>query len=135
LSSRVAMEKKPGVGRAEVEVLRFVADHPGVAVSTVAEHLFTTKGQTRTTALNTMERLRNKGFLRREKVEGVFQYFPAGGKVRLFEGLVDDFVETVLGGSITPLVAYLTNKVEVDEAQIEQLRQLLDKLEGDPHGS
>jgi len=126
------MKKKPGVGRAEVEVLRFIADRPGVAVSTVAEHLFATKGQTRTTALNTMERLRTKGFLRREKVDGVFQYFPAGGKVRLFESLVDDFVETVLGGSVTPLVAYLTNKVEADETQIAELRKLLEKLEDTP---
>jgi len=126
------MKKKPGVGRAEVEVLRFIADRPGVAVSTVAEHLFATKGQTRTTALNTMERLRTKGFLRREKIDGVFQYFPAGGKVRLFESLVDDFVETVLGGSVTPLVAYLTNKVEADETQIAELRKLLEKLEDTP---
>jgi predicted transcriptional regulator len=129
------MEKKHGVGRAEVEVLRYIADQPGVAVSTVAEHLFATKGQTRTTALNTMERLRKKGFLRREKLDGVFKYYPAGGKIRLFEGLVDDFVETVLGGSITPLVAYLTNKVEVDETQIAELKLLLEKLEGEAHVS
>ena len=129
------MEKKHGVGRAEVEVLRYIADQPGVAVSTVAEHLFATKGQTRTTALNTMERLRKKGFLRREKLDGVFKYYPAGGKIRLFEGLVDDFVETVLGGSITPLVAYLTNKVEVDETQIAELMLLLEKLEGEAHVS
>ena len=129
------MEKKYGVGRAEVEVLRFVADRPGVAVSTVADHLFATKGQTRTTALNTMERLRKKGFLRREKIDGVYKYFPAGGKVRLFEGLVEDFVETVLGGSITPLVAYLTQKVEADEAQVAELKRLLETLEGDANVS
>jgi BlaI family penicillinase repressor len=129
------MDKKHGVGRAEVEVLRFVADRPGVAVSEVAEHLSATKGQTRTTALNTMERLRKKGFLRREKLDGVFKYFPAGGKVRLFEGLVDDFVETVLGGSVTPLVAYLTNRVEADDEQIAELKRLIEKLEGDPHVS
>jgi predicted transcriptional regulator len=82
-----------------------------------------------------MERLRKKGFLRREKLDGVFKYYPAGGKIRLFEGLVDDFVETVLGGSITPLVAYLTNKVEVDETQIAELKLLLEKLEGEAHVS
>jgi predicted transcriptional regulator len=129
------MAKKQGVGRAEVEILRFVADHPGVSVATVAEHLLETKGQTRTTALNTMERLRTKGFLRREKVGGIYNYFPAGGKIRLFEGLVDDFVETVLGGSVTPLVAYLTKKVEADPSEIAELRRLLDKLEGDKDAS
>ncbi len=123
------MAKKQGVGRAEVEVLRFVADNPGATVASVGEHLQTTKGQTRTTALNTMERLRNKGFLRREKVQGVYRYFPAGGKVRLFEGLVDDFVETVLGGSVTPLVAYLGKKVKANPKEIAELKELLEKLE------
>jgi len=112
-------------------VLRFVADQPGVAVSEVAEQLFAAKGQTRTTALNTMERLRKKGFLKREKQDGVFKYFPAVGKVRMFQGLVDDFVETMLGGSVTPLVAYLTTKVEADDAQIAELKKLLEKLEGE----
>ena len=124
------MARKPGVGRAEVEVLRFIADKPGVPVSTVAELLFAPKGQTRTTALNTMERLRAKGFLRREQVDGVYQYFPVGGKVGMLEGLVDDFVKTMLGGSVTPLVANLTNKVEANEVQIAELRQLIEKLEG-----
>ena len=125
------MANKQGVGRAEVDVLRFVADHPGATVAEVGEHLMSTKGQTRTTALNTMERLRNKGFLTRKKVDGIYAYFPAKGKLRLFEGLVDDFVETVLGGSVTPLVAYLTKKVEADPNEIAELRRLLDKLEED----
>ena len=56
---------------------------------------------------------------------------PTGGKVRLIEGLVDDFVETVLGGSVAPLVAYLTSKVEVNGDQAAEIRRLLDRLEGD----
>jgi len=110
-------------------VLRFIADHPGATVAEVGEHLQETKGQTRTTALNTMERLRNKGFVRREKVKSVYRYFPNGGKVRLFEGLVDDFVKTMLGGSVTPLVSYLTKKAKPDPDEIEELRALLEKLE------
>ena len=123
------MAKKPGVGRAEVEVLRYIADHPGVAVSEVAEHLFLTKGQTRTTALNTMERLRTKAYLRREQVDGTFRYFAVDGKIRMLEGLVDDFVQSVLGGSVTPLVAYLTKQVELNPEEIAELRHIVDKLE------
>jgi BlaI family penicillinase repressor len=125
------MAKKQGVGRAEVDILRYIADNPGTTVASVGEHIQDTKGQTRTTALNTMERLRNKGFLTRKKVEGIFRYYPARGKLRLFEGLVDDFVETVLGGSVTPLVAYLTKKVEADPSEIAELRRLLEKLKED----
>jgi predicted transcriptional regulator len=121
--------RKPSVGRAEVEVLRFIADDPGATVTEVGDFLAETKGQTRNTALNMMERLRSKGFLRREKVEGVFRYSPAQSKGKLFDGLVDDFVDTVLGGSVTPLVAYLSRQVEVDDAQLAELRRLVDQLE------
>ena len=68
------MRLKPSVGRAEMEVLRYVADHPGVTVGEVGQFLAETKGQTRNTALNMMERLRAKGFLEREKVEGVLVF-------------------------------------------------------------
>ena len=123
------MRKKQGVGRAEVDILRFIADQGGATVAEVGEYIQETKGQTRTTALNTMERLRQKGFLRREKVKGVYRYFPAGGKTRVIEGLVDDFVQSVLGGSVTPLVAYLTKKVRIDPKEAAELKQLLEKLE------
>src|SRR4051794_27101740 len=101
------MKKKPSVGRAEGEVLRYVADRQGATVTEVGDHLAETKGQTRNTALNMMERLRKKGFLQREKVDGVYRYTAARSKGQIFDGLVGDFVDTVLGGSVSPLVAYL----------------------------
>ncbi|MBN9500368.1 MAG: hypothetical protein BGO01_17135 [Armatimonadetes bacterium 55-13] len=123
------MNKKPSVGRAEVEVLRFIAERGKATVTEVGDYLTETKGQTRNTALNMMERLRKKGFLDREKVDGVFRYFPSETKGTLFENFVDDFVQSVLGGSVAPLVAYLGSRAEVDERQLEDLRRLVKSLE------
>jgi predicted transcriptional regulator len=53
-----------------------VQDHHPVTVRQVAEHLARTKGLTRTTALNVMERLREKGYLTREKAGGVYLVAP-----------------------------------------------------------
>jgi predicted transcriptional regulator len=125
------MNKKPSIGRAESEVLRFIAERGGASVTEVGDHLAETKGQTRNTALNMMERLRQKGFLDREKVDGVFRYRPSATKGTLFENFVDDFVQSVLGGSVSPLVAYLGNRADVDERQLEELRQLVKSLEND----
>jgi len=123
------MNKKPSIGRAEVEVLRFIADRSGATVTEVGDHLLETKGQTRNTALNMMERLRQKGFLERKKVDGIFRYFPSESKGTLFESFVEDFVESVLGGSVAPLVAYLGNRTDVDERQLEELRRMVKSLE------
>lgn len=124
-----AMSRKPSIGRSESEVLRFIAERGPATVTEVGDYLAETKGQTRNTALNMMERLRQKGFLDREKVDGVFRYRPSQAKGRVFEGFVEDFVDSVLGGSVAPLVAYLGNKAEVDEKQLQALKDLVKNLE------
>jgi len=123
------MKLKPNVGRAEMEILRFVVDHPGATVGEVGEFLAETKGQTRNTALNVMERLRTKGFLQREKVDNVFRYSPSVSKPELFQQLVGDFVESTLGGSYSPIIAFLTNKVDLTETQFDELKALVKELE------
>src|SRR5438067_4321517 len=85
------MPPKAGIGRAELEVLRYIQDHHPITVREVGEHLTRTKGQTRTTALNMMERLRVKGHLKREKCEGVYHYSPCQPKPQLLRSLVRDF--------------------------------------------
>ncbi len=93
------MRKSHNIGRAEMEVLHYVADHHPVSVRQVADHVAATKGHVRTTVLNVMERLRRKRFLTRQKVEGIYQYSPSIPKRELLQNLVRDFVDRALGGS------------------------------------
>jgi len=123
------MNKKPSVGRAEGEVLRWIAERGGATVTEVGDYLTATKGHTRNTAFSMMERLRKKGFIDRKKVDGVYRYSPGQEKGKLLEDFVQDFVDGVLGGSVAPLVAFLGNRGEVDEAQLDELRSLVRTLE------
>jgi predicted transcriptional regulator len=129
------MRKKPSIGRSESDVLRFIAEQGETTVTEVGDYLAKTKGQTRNTALNMMERLRQKGFLKRSKTEGVFRYSATQTEGKLYEGFVEDFVDGILGGSLTPLVAYLGNRTEVDEEQLNALRELVKRLDEGNHGS
>lgn len=119
------MSRKPNVGQAEMDILRYVADHHPITVREVANHVADTKGHVRTTVLNVMERLRKKGFLTRQKVDGIFKYSPSTPKNQLLQGLVRDFVERALGGSITPFVAYLGEREKLSDEEVAELRQLL----------
>jgi len=123
------MRNKPGVGRAEGDVLRFIAESGTASVTEVGDYLAATKGLTRNTALTMMERLRTKGFLTRKKVEGLYRYAPVTAKETLMSGIVEDFVGGVLGGSISPLVAYLGRQTEVSSDQLEELRRLVKSLD------
>jgi predicted transcriptional regulator len=128
------MPPKPGIGRAELELLCYIQEHHPVTVREAGEHLARTKGQTRTTALNMMERLREKGHLTREKREGVYHYSPSQPRPQLLRSLVRDFVEGALGGSVEPFVAYLIQEASVDEAQLRELRELVQHLEAQQDG-
>ena len=123
------MKDSPNIGRAEMVILRYVTDHHPVTVRDVAEHLAETKGHVRTTALNIMERLRKKGYLTRKRLTGVFHYSPRQGKSELLRGLVRDFVDRALGGSVSPFVAYLTQEARITTAELDELKRLVRELE------
>jgi predicted transcriptional regulator len=120
-----------GLGRAQLEVLRYVQDHQPVTVRQVAEHLEEARGLTRTTALNVMERLREKGYLTRDRDVGVYRYSARQSKPQLLRDLVRDFVDQALGGSLEPFVAYLAEEASLSDTDVERLRRRLRELYAD----
>ena len=122
-------ENPPNIGRAEMDILRYIADHHPASVRDVAEHLSATKGQVRTTALNVMERLRQKGYLKRRKINGIFQYSPSLPTAELLRSLVREFVHRTLGGSLSPFVAYLTHEGKLNEKELTELRALVKEMD------
>ena len=124
------MRSKSTIGRAEMEVLHFVHDHHPITVREVADQFGEGKGLVRTTVLNVMERLRKKGHLTRKQNSGGFQYSPRLPKADLLRGLVREFVNGSLGGSVSPFVAYLIEEGNLTEKELEGLRQIVAELEG-----
>jgi predicted transcriptional regulator len=118
---------KPRLGKAELEVLKYVQEHAPVSVREVAAGF---DQLARTTILTVMERLREKGLLAREKVEGVYRYRPRVDQPRLMRSLVEDFVETTLGGTVSPFLAYLNDKGEVSPEELSELKKLVRSLSG-----
>ncbi len=117
------------LGKTELEVLRYIADHHPISVGEVADHVAATSGQARTTVLTTMERLQRKGHLRRKRVRGVYRYWPKLSKDELLRQLTANFVETSLGGSISPFVAFLAESGPVSDEELAALGQLVRDLE------
>ncbi|PYI87083.1 MAG: methicillin resistance protein [Verrucomicrobia bacterium] len=123
------MKHPLNLGKAEMDVLRYVAEHAPVTVRQVADHLPQTKGDVRTTVLNAMERLRRKGFLHRKKVTGVFQYSPLKSKTELFRRLLTGFVDAAFGGSHAPLVAYFAERGNMTPEELRMLQKVAARLE------
>jgi predicted transcriptional regulator len=117
------------LGHLELDVLQYVSDHHPISVRDVAAHFAETSGQARTTLLTVMERLRAKGHLTRRKVAGRHHYTPTVPKAELLSRMVGDFVDEVLGGSVSPFVAYLSQSPLLSAEESRKLEQLLRRIE------
>src|SRR5437773_6616573 len=114
---------------AEWEVLEYIVEHHPVSVREVASRFAETHNRARTTTLTLMERLRQKGYLRRRKVKGVYRYTSRQPKSELMHGLVRDFVQSALGGSVSPFMAYLAKEARLTREELLHLKRLVSKLE------
>ena len=117
------------VGDQELAVLRYVAEHGPATVGEVAERYGERQGLARSTILTVMERLRAKGHLTRRKVEGVFQYASRVPKAELLRGVVGDFVQRALAGSLSPFAAYLAQAEAVSDEELAQLQDVVSQLQ------
>ena len=125
-----------GVGERELALLRWVAaGEGGASVGEAAEGYGTGAGLARSTVQTMLERLHEKGYLRRRRQRGVYRYVAAQPAGELLRGLVRSFVEGTLGGSLSPFVAYLVEEGEAspeERAALEQLVERLAERKGEP---
>ena len=124
------MKKIPSLGEQEMQILRFISEGTHFTVRDVAEHFEKEKGLARTTILTVMERLRKKGLLGRTKIDGVFQYSIKVEQSEIMQDKVSHFIEQTLGGSVSPLFNYLFNSSKLTEKEMQQLKEIAEKLEG-----
>jgi len=123
------MRSSPPISKAELKLLSYINDHHPITVREVADHFAQSDAYARTTVQTLMERLRNKGHLVREQIDGLQRYAPAVPKESMQQSLVRDFVSRALGGSVSPFVAFLTQEARVSDAELDDLKRLVAELE------
>jgi predicted transcriptional regulator len=122
------MERTP-LSEQEFELLRYVADRAPVSARDAAEGFGPPRGLARTTVQTVIERVRAKGYLTREKRGGVYLYSPAEEKPALLREKIQSFVERALGGSFSPLVAYLAERRGLTNEERETLERVVERME------
>lgn len=119
----------PTIGDQELALLTWVAEHDGATVAEVVDGFGGPRDLARSTVLTMMERLRRKGHLSRRQVRGVYRYRSAIGPRDVLTRAVGHFIERALGGSVTPVVAYLSESAdELTPEQVQELEEVLARL-------
>jgi predicted transcriptional regulator len=123
-----------GLGSLERLILEHVADKGPILARDVTEYFETHTGRARTTVLTVMDRLREKGYLKREKLGGLVRYTCKISRADLMRQIVGTFVDEVLHGRVSPFVAYLTKSRKLTGDEVRKLEQLLKRLEAKEWG-
>ena len=112
---------------AQFEIMQAVWESgaEGRTVAGIWEQIGQRRDISRTTVLNQVDRLERRGWLRREQREGIYRYFAALERRQAEQQLAEEFVEDFFGGSAADLVMSLLGRKNTDQAQIEQLRKLV----------
>ena len=128
---QLSQKGKGSIGDRELALLRWIAERGGASVGTAAEEYGEPRELARSTVLTMMERLRGKGHLERRRVDGVYRYTSPASPRELMRGVVASFVESTLGGSLTPFTAYLAEAEEVSADELAELEELVSRLRDD----
>jgi predicted transcriptional regulator len=125
--------RRKSIGDQELALLHYLGQLGEASVGEVAAQFGEERGLARSTVLTMMERLRAKRFLRRRRSDGVFRYSATGGG-DVMQGAVGAFVEKTLQGSVTPFVAWMSERGEVSDEELAQLEALVEKLQSTRRG-
>ena len=121
--------RKPSIGDQELALLQHIDEHGAASVGEVAASFGEPRGLARSTVLTMMERLRGKGFLKRRQLRGMYRYSTVTGAGEAMRSAVGSFVEKTLSGSVSPFVAWLSERAEVSDDELAELEALVAQLQ------
>jgi len=118
------------VGDQELALLQHLAQAGPSSVGEVAATFGEPRGLARSTVLTMMERLRAKSYLRRSQSGGgVFRYAPTTQQDEVVHSAIGSFVEKTLQGSVSPFVAWMSERKEVSADELAELEALVATLQ------
>ncbi len=126
----MAKKKQPLPTDAELDILRVLWDRGPATVREVFETLNTTRDVGYTTILKLMQIMAEKGLVERDESQRSHVYRAAAPAERTQKQLVNDLLDRAFAGSTEQLVLQALSSKKASREEIDQIRKLLDQLEG-----
>lgn len=119
------------VGALESDLLRWVADQAhGVTARQAVEAMQATRPLARTTVATMLERLVEKGHLKKEKAaNGTVIYRACESRSTIVRKQISQFVKERLQGQWAPMIATFCDEKSLNEADKKTLQEILGRLE------
>lgn len=115
---------------AELEILQILWEHGPSTVRFVNEKQNEAKAVGYTTTLKIMQIMAEKNLITADKSNRSHVYQPLLAEEATQQQLLDKFLDTAFRGSAMKLVLQALGNHRASEAELNQIRDLLDKMEG-----
>lgn len=125
------MSKHSVPPKSELEVARIVWERGGATVRQVLDALPEERGLDFKTVQTYLRRLEAKGYLKTEREGRSNVYKPVIRPGQVIGEVMDDLLNRLFDGQVLPLFQHLVNDRGLSESEIRQLREMLDRLEGE----
>jgi predicted transcriptional regulator len=130
------MPKRPDLSKGEMEVARVVWGLREATVGQVFEACPKERRLDYTTVQTYLRRLEAKGYLRTRRDGRTKLYSPKVPPNQVIKQTVADLTDRLFGGEALPLLRHVIEDRGISRDEINELRALLDRLEGEhdePH--
>ncbi len=118
------------LGDAELEALKVLWDHGALTVREVLKHLHEAGRRVAYTTVQTLlNRLEQKGYVKSDKSEFAYVYRAKLTRERLTRSRLKTLVKQLYDGAAGPLVLQLIRNEQFTADEVEELQQLIDRLD------
>ncbi len=121
----------PRPTESELSILGILWEHGPLRVREVTEHLSRDKGEEvgYTTALKLLQIMHEKGLVTRDESQRSHVYKPAHAQRKIQKQVIRSVADRIFGGATAELAMQAFSARKAKPGEIQQMRELLDKLE------
>jgi BlaI family transcriptional regulator, penicillinase repressor len=120
------MKKLHGLGSLQSEVMDLAWEHGDVTVAQVAEAIGRRRRVTYTTVLSAMQKLEKKGWIKHRSAGRAYIYSPTRNREQVGGRTLKELLKTTFQGDPRLLLASLLEEARLSDAELKELRQLID---------
>ncbi len=123
------MVEKPALSKSEMEIARLLWEIGPATVREIHAEVCKSRQADFATIQTFLRRIESKGYAT-SKLEGRTRIYSAKTRPRtVIRDTVDDLIERLFGGETMPLVKHLIEERGIEASEINELRELVDRLE------
>ncbi len=119
--------KNNNLSETEWSIMKICWEKGEATARTVYDESLKEKKREYQTVKTMLDRLVNKGYLRRKRFGPLWVYNPTVSRAKTLANAIDNFINIVLDNTLTPLFTHFIKKEKLSTEEIEALEKLIRK--------